>query len=699
MPLEPPNLDDRRFAELFEELRSRIPRYAPEWTDHNLSDPGITLMQLFSWLGEIILFRLNRVPERNYIAFLQLIGVERKPAAPAKAELTFTLTSPDLVTIIIPKGTQVSAEVKAPPPSALASPTLPQKDEEPVIFETDEPLIALGAVLKRVQVFNGVNYEDRTEANKPIGQHYPPFGTVARDGGALMLGFASNNAFPSVEINLTVGIYTDPALLREKSCDLPETQIRPQATISWEYWNGAQWRKLDVIKDETRALTQSGHVYFRGPKDVKKAKLGAFTADTDEELYWLRCYLVQSQYEIPPELDAVLINTVRATAIVTIRDEVVGSSNGQPNQQFFLRNAPVFAQALFPVDERLREKAVQKRTPDEAEQEALDKDLREREFIKGFILEVDEEQGPKPWEEVEDFFRSGPNDHHYILNRTTGDILFGDGQQGRIPLAGINNIIARYYRYGGGARGNVGAEMITNLETNVAGVDTVTNNWLAEGGADEEPVEKTKIRAPKELKARGRAVTTQDFEFLALQTPGVRVGRALPLPLYHPQFPDVDVPGVITIIIVPESKDPKPVPSEGTMQTVCAYLNQRRLLTTEVFVAPPKYKQVKIEATVLAKPTVDPARVKAKIDDSLNAYLHPLTGGADKLGWPLGGEVFFSEIFSEILRVEGVQRILTEDLRIIVDGERKGSCENAEIPRDSLVFSDGHEINVTFTTT
>ena len=87
MPLEPPNLDDRRFADLFEEMRSLIPRYAPEWTDHNLSDPGITMLQLFAWLGDIIIYRLNRLPERNYIEFLKLIGVERKPAVPANLKV------------------------------------------------------------------------------------------------------------------------------------------------------------------------------------------------------------------------------------------------------------------------------------------------------------------------------------------------------------------------------------------------------------------------------------------------------------------------------------------------------------------------------------------------------------------------------------------------------------------------------------
>lgn len=695
MPLESKNLDDRRYSEIVEELRSRIPRYLPEWTDHNPSDPGITLIQLFAWLGEMIIYRLNQVPEKNYIEFLKLIGVERKPAYPTRAELTFKLTSPDRTSVTIPKGTRVGAEIKAPPQSAVVPSVLPPEPEEPVVFETDEPLIAIGAELKGVQVLDGGRYQDYTEDNKPSERVYPAFGERPRDGNALMLGFASNNRFPTDEINLTIRIYTDPASVREQACNISEVEVRPPAAISWEYWDGTEWRKLNVLKDETYALTKSGHVYFHGPKNIKKAKLGAFTRDKVEEFYWIRCNLVRSQYEIAPMLDAVLTNTVRATAVVTVRDEVIGSSNGQPDQPFRLRNAPVYAKSPRPVEERLREKATQKRALTEEEQENMDKALRERELNKGFLLEVDEGDGPKPWEEVGDFFNSGPDDRHYILNRTTGDIRFGNGEHGRIPVAGLNNIIIRYYRYGGGSRGNVGIKTITDLQSSVDGVDSVTNYWTAEGGADEELLKDTKARAPKELKARNRAVTEQDFEFLALQTPGVRVRRAHALPLYHPQFPGVKVPGVITVIIVPESKDPKPIPSEATMQTVCAYLNKRRLLTAEVFVAPPKYKAVKIEATVFAKSTANPAVVKTDVEKALNRYFHPLTGGADGLGWPLGGKVYYSEVFREILKVDGVDRI--DDMRIIIDRERKGHCEDAEIPSDYLVFSDGHEINVTFT--
>ena len=93
--LTPPNLDSRRFDDLVAEARQRIPRFTPEWTNFNDSDPGMTLVKLHAWLTETILFSLNQVPDLNYIAFLNLIGLNPEPARPARAELTFTLDKLD----------------------------------------------------------------------------------------------------------------------------------------------------------------------------------------------------------------------------------------------------------------------------------------------------------------------------------------------------------------------------------------------------------------------------------------------------------------------------------------------------------------------------------------------------------------------------------------------------------------------------
>src|SRR6476646_659322 len=124
MPLEAPILDDRRFADLVAEAKSLIPRYAPEWTNFNESDPGITLVQLFAWMTEILLYRLNRVPDLNYIKFLQLIGIELEPGTAASADLTFTLSRNNIDSVVVPAGSQVAAATTG--------------GGDPLLFETDE---------------------------------------------------------------------------------------------------------------------------------------------------------------------------------------------------------------------------------------------------------------------------------------------------------------------------------------------------------------------------------------------------------------------------------------------------------------------------------------------------------------------------------------------------------------------------------
>src|SRR5512138_1466493 len=114
MPLPEPILDDLRFQrDLVDEARRRIIRYCPEWTDYNLSDPGITLIELFAWMTELITYRLNRVPEKNYIKFMELLGVQIQPASSAWTELTFHLSVPfpitpeDTTVAVVPQGTEV----------------------------------------------------------------------------------------------------------------------------------------------------------------------------------------------------------------------------------------------------------------------------------------------------------------------------------------------------------------------------------------------------------------------------------------------------------------------------------------------------------------------------------------------------------------------------------------------------------------
>src|SRR3954470_3728181 len=93
MPIPSPILDDSSYQQLRDELVRRIPTYAPEWTDHNASDPGITLIELFSFLGENLLYRFNQIPEATKLEFLKLLQTRMRPAAVAEALVTLTTTA------------------------------------------------------------------------------------------------------------------------------------------------------------------------------------------------------------------------------------------------------------------------------------------------------------------------------------------------------------------------------------------------------------------------------------------------------------------------------------------------------------------------------------------------------------------------------------------------------------------------------
>lgn len=648
MPIDDhlPRLDDHTYDAIVAEMRSRISRYTPEWTpvwsDLNDSDPGITMLQVFAWLGEMLGYRMNQVPALSYLKFLQLLGVELRAAEPAQAQITFPMkaTFPDAITIV-PQGTQVIAETAGGGP--------------PLVFEATQALTVIRPRLTSVVAYDGnLAYESATEANDRASS-FRPFGPTAGVGAALLLGFDTAAAFPETELTLFAwGV--DTGSRTAVSCGLGATPSYPSATVRWSAWTGFDWTPITLLKDETLAMTRTGSIVLRTPDNLAATTI----APEPGPRYWIRAELVTSQYERPPVIAAIRTNTMTLTQMETVRDEVLGGSTGRPNQTFRVTNVPVLADSLE--------------------------------------LEVDQGSGREVWTRVDDFLASSPRDQVYALNRTTGEVRFGDGRNGAIPIANVANpganVVARSYRYGGGTKGNVGPGALHALRNAVPGIDEngVVNLVASFGGRDEETLDQAKQRAPAAIRARCRAVTADDFEFFAAQA--ANIARARALPLRHPDFPDVAVPGVVTVVVVPDSADPEPRPSDGTLRTVCAYLDQRRLLTTELYVAPPTYQRVSIAADVVADDSADLAAVQRGVEQSLLAYFHPLTGGEDGLGWPFGGTVSFSRTFQRVFSVPGVSSV--DRLVITVDGVEAPECRDVPLKPDALASSRAHHVSVSY---
>lgn len=658
MPLEAPNLDDRRFADIVEEAIQLIPRFAPEWTDRNDSDPGIALTKLFAWMTELTLFRLNQVPELNYVKFLQMVGIERIPPAAARVELSFTPARNDVSEVWVAQGTQVAAAAD---------------EQGPIVFETLEPLALLGTRLAAIQLWDGFSYSQATTAAAAAGQWFQPFGPRAREGAALMLGFAGPAKMTAGPISLYVELAQLEASPKPVTRADPavERALPPPARLVWEFWDLANWQPLTLLRDDTGGFTRSGYIVLRGPGIA--ARLGT-RGDVTTPLYWLRCRVESPGWERAPRVDAVLANCVSAVQATTFRDEVLGRSVGEPDQRFTLANAPVL--------------------PASAPETVLSADGRSV-VVRSLRLEVDEGSGFQVWQEVDDFHASAPDDAHFTLNRATGAVLFGNGVQGRIPVVfaapgGRGNIVARAYMSGGGGRGNVPAAAIATIQSFVSGVSSVVNPYAASGGSAEETVGAAKNRAAAQIAANGRAVTAADFEIRTLEA-GVR--RAKALALSHPRYPGVQIPGSVTVIVVPDGDMPNPIPSERTLATVAAQLDATRLITTEIHVVPPTYNEVSIEAGIVVRRQANPEAVRAVLEQRLNRFLHPLTGGSDGLGWPFGGDIYFSDIYRLVIETPDVVRLVNGQLGIRINGELAPFCRDIPICDGELVFARSHSLS------
>ena len=169
MALPIPNLDDLRFqSDLVDEARKRIIHYCPEWTEYNISDPGITMIELFAWMTEMMVYRLNRVPEKNYLKFLEMLGFQMEPAKTAETDITFWLSAllplgeNDNTTVVVPAGTEVQSE----------------DQPEPVVFTTSRDLNINAPLLAHLRTESNFNQNSFSRLGLDI---FRPFSKVPQD--------------------------------------------------------------------------------------------------------------------------------------------------------------------------------------------------------------------------------------------------------------------------------------------------------------------------------------------------------------------------------------------------------------------------------------------------------------------------------------------------------------------------------------
>ncbi len=653
MTLAPPNLDDRRFQDLVDDARRLVQRRCPEWTDHNVSDPGITLIETFAYLVDQLIYRLNKVPERSYLTFLELMGVELFAPSAARVPVTFWLTAPMAEDRVVEAATEVA--------------TRRRRTSESIIFRTIEDLTITSC--RRTYVMaagaDGRPYDQTSElANeRPVAA----FSSPPEVDEVLYIGLSRAVA------NCAVAIHVD--------CDAEGHGIDPtDPPWVWEALGTDGWTRCDV-EDHTGGFNEPGDVVVHVPGSHVEAVLEERSAG------WVRCRIVepsgetQTAYTDSPLLRVIEADTVGGTVNAVhgqdIYDEIVGESEGVPGQRFPLLRRPVVA------------------------------------WERPIQLEIAGADGWTPWTQVQSFGESGSSDPHWRLDATEGAVIFGpavrmeDGslrQYGATPPAGAH-IRVRRYRTGGGRVGNVGPHEIVTLRSAIPFIASVDNRRPALGGVDGESVEAAKTRGPLVLGTRNRAVTARDYEQLAREaTPEVARVRCLAVDEGGRLGVGTgDAAGVRVLIVPAVATDESGrmtfeqlVPSEQMMTTVRRYLEERRMVGARVVITPPRYLGVTAVIRLRARSNADPDEVRARTLDALYRYFDPLQGGPDGDGWAFGRPILLGEVFGVAQRVEGVD--LIEDARMFpadpISGQRGDAITRIDLDPDSLAFSYGHQVQV-----
>ena len=983
MPITPPNLDDRTHADIMEELRRLIPRYCPEWTDHNPSDPGITLLELFAWLTEMKIYKLNRITDKTYVALLDLIGMSLLLPQPAQSYLTFTPGQGLEESVVVPAGTQIA--------------TSQTEVTDSVVFETAEDLRLSPVELARVITTAGDSVSDNSGfINSPSPDGFPVFGGVSQieravfvgddkfsaltESASLFLRFkgaseearalltmldweyfngkrfkelntrlvytetlgenetlieiagplgdlekteidgvetfwfkATLTAIPSSEqiteldtiavearivedgptpeagfsniagsiflpLDFSKSVYpfseepkydfafyiSSPDIFSKTEAEVildidladPSVVEAPVASsdleLLWEYYNGRKWVELGATSpsgvsrpagkfkftDSTLAFTHSGEIKFDRPEDFSPTKVNGqeghwircrlikgnygqaghyeqvgknwvwkddnplrppcikmltlrynqkpvfvsnlksyadftyrdfsglikkeynpfqlfeeqrdrspslylafksiaekdsysicFIVKEDQRLpvdelttryfgdifgtesrqeqklwweyyngkdwadlmpidttenfkcsgqvkfdfprdfkpvekfgqknYWIRCRFQDGGYAVAPMLKAVLTNSVMGLNQSTISGEILGSSDGTPDQTYKFSNPPVLeGQEIW----------VRENTPPSKKEE---EQIKAEEGDDAIDTVTDNAGNPSKiwvrWHEVDNFYNSDGSARHYILNHIEGKIRFGDGRKGMRPPSGTNSIVARRYATGGGEQGNVGSKSLTILRRANPNIASVINFFPASGGSDLETVSDAKQRAPQIFRNRFRAVTREDYEWLA-QRASSHIART------H-CIANTPAEGEVTLIVIPKetpeqrARADKITPSTQLLNLVRDYLEPRRLLTTRLHVERPSYLEVSFEIRYQVTATgADPERIKRDLEQNIRRYLHPLYGGNDGRGWSFGKALVKTDLYRIVEDTEGVEYV---DRLEIYDEQRK----------------------------
>ncbi|MEM7154115.1 MAG: putative baseplate assembly protein [Myxococcota bacterium] len=690
MPINPPRLDDRGFDDLVAELVARVPAHTPEWAPQ-VGDPGRTLIDLFAWLGDTILYRANLIPERQRLVFLKLLGMQLRPAVPARGIVALGLNPDDTETVTVVPG----ATVTGPPDFETHREVTVLPFETRVYAKRRVDALQnerMEDVLRGMMaVYRAVN-PDGDADSKPVGYHTTevfPEGAAAIESFDVVRDTVDNALWiallaPSPEdvvpvraslidgidgrpFTLNMGVVPEVAPV-DRLEDLRER--RPRRTVfellTTETIGGRSvFTVLDTRSDTTRGLRRDGvmELTFSVPSfgvpsnDVAStpwAGMGDLPPridvpeDAARVVGWLRFRPTEPLNELAVQwMGGHAVEVEQTRSVINL---VVGTSNGAADQVVSLG-----ATSVDPLT---------------------------------FDLQIRDEDGRYvSWRRVDDLLAAGRDDQVFVLDSEAGAVRFGDDVRGKIPPVGARVRVGTM-KAGGGKAGNVPANTLRELHgkdptgANVKSL-RVLQPLPARGGVEAETLVQAERRIPATLRHRNRAVTENDYRALAATVPGVKVGRVEILPRFKPHQRRHNVPGVVTVMAIPsvargDLRAPTPRGDRHFIESVHAWLDERRAVGTELYVINPEYVPIAISVGVELRHGFAVEQTLAAVRLSLRSFFWPLPPrGPGRRGWPLGTTVSAAQAEVAVARTPGVS--LIRGLRLFSRDEQWEAVDRGEL--------------------
>lgn len=586
-------LDDLSFQQIVDRARIKINDYYPEWTDQNMHDPGIMLIELFAWLTEMQQFYLDQSEDAE--AALPLLGINRCHTAPATANVKAKV-GVGSEKIIIPKGTPLLAEE--------------------VQFETVEPFIN-----RAVEIAGVVTCEGEWGMENLTVLY--PFGRNPQAGNCFTI-LLSTPCEVDCEQTLELFFYI-PAPGRTSVDPLCPPQL---AVLQWDYLSTDGYIRLKVV-DGTYSLITNGVIRF---------KLHEPMAQNKDGLYELRCTLISHQYEISPCIEALQpdVFTVRQKRTVyedvicevegnvltpatylaeagesMIFDEVDGvytrindftrsdDSNGFTHFTIDYRSGKPPTAQHYHVLSCLQANAHGSRILGEAEgfpNQSFVVDIKdERLLYDEFSLLIAEDyliSRATKWNKVNNFYCSSPTDLHYTLDEQSGKICFGDGINGAMPK-GI--IIIASMAFTCGEDGNIAPKMLTELAYKNKTIK-LEQSIAASGGSKKESTADAIVRSRRRIE---RAVTAEDFAELVSKAPGLMIEKVT---AYAGNMNPENTFEPYRVVVAVKPYGHLARLSAAYREYIRTYLEPFRLAGSEIEVVSPNYVRVDITAEITVYP-------------------------------------------------------------------------------------------------